>query len=114
MQKAQLLKGILEGCVLSIISRGETYGYRILTELNENGFEDLIEGTLYPLLTRLEKNGLISCTVQKSPLGPSRKYFSITPHGQQELQGFLDAYQRMTSSVERITGCRKEHSHETE
>lgn len=114
MQKAQLLKGILEGCVLSIIGRGETYGYRILTELNENGFEDLIEGTLYPLLTRLEKNGLISCTVRKSPLGPSRKYFSITPHGQQELQGFLEAYRRMMASVERITQYGKEHPNETE
>ncbi len=114
MQRAQLLKGILEGCVLSIISRGETYGYRILTELNENGFEDLIEGTLYPLLTRLEKNGLISSTVRKSPLGPSRKYFSITSVGEHELQSFLDAYRRMTDSVERITKYRKELSDETE
>lgn len=113
MQRAQLLKGILEGCVLSIISRGETYGYRILTELNENGFEDLIEGTLYPLLTRLEKNGLIACSVRKSPLGPSRKYFSITPAGEHELQSFLDAYRCMTDSVERITKCGKESANET-
>lgn len=102
MQKAQLLKGILEGCVLAIISRGETYGYQILFELNQNGFEDLIEGTLYPLLTRLEKNGLISCRVQKSPFGPSRKYFSITPEGERSLAEFVVAFRQMTVSVDRL------------
>jgi len=102
MQKAQLLKGILEGCVLAIISRGETYGYRILSELNQNGFDDLIEGTLYPLLTRLEKNGQISCRVQKSPFGPSRKYFSITPDGEHALEEFTANYRQMTATVDRL------------
>ena len=102
MQKAQLLKGILEGCVLAIISRGETYGYRILSELNQNGFDDLIEGTLYPLLTRLEKNVQISCLIQKSPFGPSRKYFSITPDGERALEEFTANYRQMTASVDRL------------
>ena len=74
MENAQLMKGVLEGCVLSIIARGETYGYEILGVLAEAGFEELGEGTLYPVLTRLDKNGLIVCRKAKSPLGPVRKY----------------------------------------
>ncbi len=52
---SQILKGILEGCILSIISKEETYGYELLTKLKGCGFEDIVEGTLYPLLLRLEK-----------------------------------------------------------
>ncbi len=66
------MKGILEGCVLGIILRGETYGYEILSELEKYGFENLVEGTLYPILTRLNKKGFVSCRKAKSPLGPVR------------------------------------------
>lgn len=69
MDDTQLMKGILEGCVLSIIRKGETYGYEILSVLEENGFDEIGEGTLYPVLTRLDKNGYISCRKAKSPLG---------------------------------------------
>ncbi len=78
MDDTQLMKGILEGCVLSVIARGETYGYEILTEMERVGFDDLGEGTLYPVLTRLDKNGYISCRKAKSPLGPIRKYYTNT------------------------------------
>ena len=60
IDESQLLKGILEGCVLSIISRGETYGYEILVVLEKYGFKDIYEGTLYPILTRMEKKNLIN------------------------------------------------------
>ena len=85
MDNAQLMKGVLEGCVLSIVARGETYGYEILGILEEAGFESLGEGTLYPVLTRLDKNGLIACRKAKSPLGPIRKYYSVTEKGREEL-----------------------------
>lgn len=97
-----MLKGILEGCVLSIISRGETYGYEILSVLNESGFDTLIEGTLYPVLTRLQKKNLIACRVGKSPLGPSRKYFSITPEGETWLDEFIENYRRVTNVAGKI------------
>ena len=58
MEDSQLLRGILEGCVLAVITRGETYGYEILAELEKGGFENLLEGTLYPVLTRLEKKDM--------------------------------------------------------
>jgi len=102
MDNTQLLKGILEGCVLSIIGRGETYGYEILSVLNESGFENLIEGTLYPVLTRLEKKGLVSSRMSKSPLGPSRKYFTITEDGKTHLQGFIKSYKSVTGIADKI------------
>ena len=102
MDNSQLLKGILEGCVLAIIKRGETYGYEILAELDKAGFENLLEGTLYPVLTRLEKKGLISCRKAKSPYGPIRKYYSITSEGKQYFEEFKESYKKICISAENI------------
>ncbi len=102
MNDTQLMKGTLEGCVLAIIEKGETYGYEILSELEKNGFEDLGEGTLYPIITRLDKNGYISCRKAKSPLGPIRKYYTITDTGRERLEDFKDSYQKIMKSVEKI------------
>ena len=57
--KSQLMKGTLEGCILQILSETVTYGYEIVTTLTEFGFEDVKEGSIYPLLVRLEKKGMI-------------------------------------------------------
>ena len=102
MDNAQLLKGILEGCVLAIIAEGETYGYEIIGELEKAGFEEIGEGTLYPVLTRLDKNKLILCRRAKSPLGPIRKYYSITPQGQAALDDFKERYRLITASAESL------------
>ncbi len=102
MEQTQLLKGILEGCVLGIIAQGETYGYDILSRLEAYGFEELGEGTLYPILTRLDKNGCIVCRRAKSPLGPIRKYYSITPAGQAAYARFRESYRDITQRANRI------------
>lgn len=102
MEDTQLMKGILEGCVLGVIAEGETYGYEILNKLEEYGFEDLGEGTLYPVLTRLNKNGFISCRKAKSPLGPMRKYYSMTEHGTIYLAAFKESYKKITASADKI------------
>lgn len=102
MVDTQLLKGILEGCVLAIIARGETYGYEILSQLGTNGFRDLGEGTLYPLLTRLDKNGYISCRKAKSPLGPIRKYYTITSQGEEYLKQFKESYEIINRNATKI------------
>lgn len=102
MEDSQLLRGILEGCVLAVIARGETYGYEILAELEKNGFENLLEGTLYPVLTRLEKKGLISCRKAKSPFGPIRKYYSITADGQQYFEEFKKSYEKINASAQKV------------
>ncbi len=102
MEDTQLMKGILEGCVLAVISRGETYGYEILQSLSTYGFQDLGEGTMYPVLTRLEKKEYISCRRAKSPLGPIRKYYSITEEGEEYLRNFKENYERITKCANEI------------
>lgn len=102
MDDTQLMKGILEGCVLSVIAKGETYGYEILSTLEKDGFEDLIEGTLYPVLTRLDKNGYISCRKAKSPLEPIRKYYTITESGVEYLNNFKENFIRITRSANKV------------
>lgn len=101
--KSQLLKGCLEGCVLKIIDiKGEIYGYDILKTLRENSFTTITEGTLYPLYTRLQKNGLIAATNKESSIGPVRKYYSLTPKGQEALQHFCEDWSYMSGSINDI------------
>lgn len=102
MDKSQLMKGILEGCILKIIDQTETYGYEIVVKLQENGFTEVREGTLYPLLLRLEKKKLIAATYKPSPLGPSRKYYSLTRDGRTYLKEFYTSWMDVYHSVEHI------------
>lgn len=104
VEDAQLLKGILEGCVLAVVARGETYGYEILAQLAASGFEGLLEGTLYPVLTRLEGRGYVTCRREKSPFGPVRKYYSVTDSGMAALQGFRDSYGKITAAADAVLG----------
>jgi PadR family transcriptional regulator, regulatory protein PadR len=94
-----MLKGTLEGCILKIISHKETYGYEISQELQKYGFSNISEGTIYPLLLRLEKNGLITAQYRESPLGPKRKYFSISPAGKEELDTFYSNWVELGNAV---------------
>lgn len=102
MDETQLLKGILTGCVLKIISQEETYGYDIIMKLANAGFKNIIEGTLYPILTRLEKKQFIQCRKAKSPLGPTRKYYSITALGQEHLAEYIHIYQDLIEKTNHI------------
>ena len=104
MIPSQMLKGTLEGCVLKVISNSETYGYEISQRLLEHGFEGISEGTVYPLLLRMEKNGLIEAEYKASVLGPKRKYFSITEKGREELEKFLKSFGEMETAVNHIFG----------
>lgn len=104
MIPSQMLKGTLEGCVLAVISKSETYGYEISRQLEEYGFGTIAEGTVYPLLLRLEKNGLISAVYRQSEVGPKRKYYSLTEAGRQEMKTFFRNYQELTAAVERLSG----------
>ena len=108
MEDSQLLRGVLEGCVLSVIAKGETYGYLILDELEKCGFENLFEGTLYPVIARLEKRGYVSCRREKSPFGPIRKYYKITKDGESALSEFWDNYDRISNSVQRVRVLKEE------
>ena len=76
MIPSQMLKGTLEGCIMAIISRQPTYGYEIAEQLKNYGFGQIAEGTIYPLLLRLEKNGLANAEYRASEIGPKRKYYA--------------------------------------
>jgi len=92
MIDSQLLKGILEACILSFISQSETYGYDIMQNLTTHGFDHVKDGTLYPILSRLEKKGYIKSRIGESSLGPKRKYFKITDKGSLYLKDFIKQY----------------------
>ncbi len=100
--KSQLMRGTLEGCILKIISLETTYGYEIMVILKNYGFDDIQEGTLYPLLVRLEKKSLISAEFKPSPLGPSRKYYTLTSDGLTALGSFEEQWQGISTAVNKI------------
>ena len=85
---SEMLKGILEGLVLEIISREEIYGYLIVKQLKELDFADLAEATVYALLLRLEKNRLVNVVRRPSDLGPPRKFYTLNFRGREQLSFF--------------------------
>lgn len=101
-QRAQMLKGLLEGCILRIIAEGESYGYKITESLNMSGFADINEGSVYPVLIRLEKKGYVIAESRKSALGPKRKYFSITQEGKHFIAIFEKEWALIEKGVNHI------------
>lgn len=94
---SEWLRGVLEVCVLRILSDGETYGYAIATRLAESGLGTVKGGTLYPLLIRLEGAGLVSAQWRAGDGGPGRKYYELTDRGRTELASTADAWVRFTA-----------------
>jgi Predicted transcriptional regulators len=102
-----MLKGVLEGSILTIIQQKEVYGYEISQNLKSFGFGDISEGTIYPLLLRLEKNGCLNSVYSESNLGPRRKYYRLTGKGQQELMDFQINFEEMVKAVYRLLEMKK-------
>lgn len=100
----EMLKGVLEGCVLEVISRKPTYGYDITQQLRKLGFVDIVEGTVYTILVRLEKNGLVEIEKKPSEVGPPRKFYSLTKTGQKELKVFWDKWEFVSSKINELKG----------
>ena len=98
----EMLKGTLEGCVLEIIGSEETYGYAITRRLNELGFADVIEGTVYTILLRLERNALVQVTKRPSEVGPPRKFYALNDAGRRELATFWEKWQYVSSRIDRL------------
>ncbi|MBS1611367.1 MAG: PadR family transcriptional regulator [Bacteroidetes bacterium] len=99
--KAQMRKGVLEFCILSILSDGEHYPTEIIERMKD-GKLLIVEGTLYPLLTRLKNDGLLSYRWVESQSGPPRKYFTLTDEGRVFLTGLLESWRELTDSVNQI------------
>lgn len=100
--QSQLMRGTLEGCILRILQGRLSYGYEIVTRLQQVGFAELREGTIYPLLLRLEKKGMISARYQSSPLGPERKYYTLTQEGEVLLAEFRQSWQQVSATVNTV------------
>ena len=98
----EMLKGVLEGCVLEIINRGETYGYEITRRLNALGFTDVVEGTVYTILLRLEKNKLVHVIKKPSEKGPPRNFFTLNAAGREELRRFWEKWEFIASKINQL------------
>ena len=100
--KAQMRKGILEFCILSLINEKEMYVSDLIDEL-KNGKLNVVEGTLYPLLTRLKNGEFLSYRWEESTGGPPRKYYQLTEKGKIFLAELLNTWNELTDSVNQIT-----------
>ena len=98
----EMLKGVLEGCVLEIISHEEIYGYEITKRLNTLGFSDVVDGTVYTILVRLEKNGLVNIEKKPSDMGPPRKFFALNDTGRAELNRFWEKWEFVASKIHQL------------
>jgi PadR family transcriptional regulator PadR len=98
----QMKKGILEYCILHIISRGEVYASDMLDELTAARMI-VVEGTLYPLLTRLKNSGLLEYKWVESKSGPPRKYYKLTEDGSKFLNGLTETWKDLVHSTDMIT-----------
>ncbi|MET8869391.1 PadR family transcriptional regulator [Nonomuraea sp. NPDC004580] len=103
----EMLKGTLEGCVLEIIGSEETYGYAITRRLNDLGFTDVVEGTVYTILLRLEKNGLVQVTKRPSGVGPPRKFYALNDAGRRELATFWTKWEYITTRLDKLREGRR-------
>ena len=96
--KAQMKKGVLELCILSIISKNDAYASDIIESMR-NADLLIVEGTLYPLLTRLKNDGLLTYRWEESKSGPPRKYYTITPLGRDFLHELQGSWNELLASV---------------
>ncbi len=99
--KAQMRKGILEYCILSILSRGDSYTPQIIAELKQAEMI-VVEGTLYPILTRQKNAGLLTYRWEESPQGPPRKYYSLTDKGREHLATLDKVWDELVEQTRRI------------
>jgi PadR family transcriptional regulator, regulatory protein PadR len=97
---AQMRRGTLQYCVLSLLADDERYGFDLVRELAEVDGMVTSEGTIYPLLSRLRRDGLVESSWQESPTGPPRRYYRLTDAGRGSLEGFLREWARFRDAVD--------------
>lgn len=101
-QMTEMLKGTLEGLVLSIVARRPGYGYEITASLREQGFVDIAEGTVYAVLVRIEQRGLVDVTRVASDKGPPRKVYAMNALGREELDKFWRTWTLLSDRLTRL------------
>lgn len=103
-QMTEMLKGTLEGIVLAVLSVRPTYGYEITTRLRELGFSDIVEGTVYAVLVRIEQKGLVDVEKIASEIGPPRKVYSLNARGREHLEEFWKMWSFLAERLEQLHG----------
>ena len=103
--KAQMRKGILEYCILEILSKQESYPSEIIKDLKKAEL-NVVEGTLYPLLTRLKNAGLLNYNWVESQSGPPRKYYYLTPEGTSFLEELRLTWTALQDAVQKISNAK--------
>ncbi|MFD3685906.1 PadR family transcriptional regulator [Nocardiopsis sp. NPDC058631] len=101
-QMTEMLKGTLEGIVLAVLSDRPAYGYEITARLREQGFSDIVEGTVYALLVRVEKRGFVDVEKVPSDKGPPRKVYSLNTQGRHHLEEFWRAWSFLAERLEQL------------
>ncbi len=110
--KAQMRKGVLEYCILSILAKNDAYASDIINELKEVKMI-VVEGTMYPLLTRQKNAGLLNYRWEESQQGPPRKYYSLTDKGKEFLEELDSSWQELITAVNSINRKRSRKNHKT-
>lgn len=100
--RSQLLKGILDGCVLAVIEKEAVYGYELSKKLQDIGLQDVSEGTIYPVLLRLQKSGWIRGEMRPSDSGPNRKYYFLTDTGHETLATIIEEWNQISVPVNEL------------
>lgn len=100
----QLLKGVLSLLLLQLLAEEESYGYQVVQRLREVGLVDILEGTVYPALARLEREGRVSTRLVASTAGPARKYYRLTPVGYDALRTGADSWFSLVDTVGLVLG----------
>ena len=101
-QMTEMLKGTLEGIVLAILASQPAYGYQITARLRDHGFADLVEGTIYAVLVRIEQKGLVDVDKVPSEKGPPRKVYSLNTGGQEQLEEFWRTWSFLAERIEQL------------
>jgi PadR family transcriptional regulator, regulatory protein PadR len=101
-QMTEMLKGTLEGIVLAILALRPAYGYEITARLREEGFSELVEGTVYALLIRIEQRGFVDVEKVPSEKGPPRKVYSLNTHGREQLEVFWRTWSFLAERIEQL------------
>lgn len=99
---SQILKGTLEACILQLIKNKDMYGYEITEQLSNYGLDMVAQGTIYPLLLKLEKENLVTSYLKESNFGPPRKYYSITEEGNKYVVNFKDVWRNISTTITEI------------
>ncbi|MHA7262214.1 PadR family transcriptional regulator [Arthrobacter sp. TMN-37] len=106
-QATEMLKGVLEGVVLSMLSSRPAYGYQITAGLRDQGFTDIAEGTIYALLVRIEQRHLVDVEKVPSEKGPPRKVYSLNAQGREYLNEFWRTWSFLTERLEQLREGKK-------